>query len=957
MGKCGKKGDRLRKKIESVNRLPGDTSFETGIGGWHGGGLFLRQLSATGKTGFHGKQSLELTRDIPSAMSPCVQELLHPGKRYTLSFYARAEKAGTRLIADLINNHWQWTTSRTCQLENKWNRYSLAVDPKGKTVNGIVFFRLADPEAGPVQIDAVQLEEGSVSTPYVSGEPVALYSTTGYPGEVVVLPERPVLNVSIHDYSLPDKAYPLLLTAELNGRKKTFVLNKKQKHAETFRVEIPYPEIKASGYHPVRLTLSDAGGTIRKFENASFLTTVGQERDKEGFFGLQADHLPIEILPRIGCGAIRTSVPRWHDIERNKGEIRVHPPYDANRFGGLHVTYITGDLNNVPEWAKKTDAGIAEKGTIGRYIQSSADTVRNTGGVLDLQNEPDLTLLEIKGMDRKQACQYYSDMLKEAGTILRKAGRPLQVNHAGGALWFAEEIFRRSADSFDLFAPHPYVYPRDLGANCGFCADPETGGFREQMKQSAELIRKYGNRHGLVIGELGWRLDPAEDADSVYAHRFAAYLARTFLLAKTYPCKRLIWYSGLSWGGYGIWRNENGIRPLPPAAAYAHAATMLRNGKNYELLAESEVYLMRWQKGSRTHFALWQPDEKNTMLELEIPEAEVSSIYGAPLGKNRAVSIGEAPVYFTVPSQRADMVLQKILNGIAGQNPLAVTASLKNIGQVHLQIRNNLPSEWCGTFALDHGKAAAVRIPPKGNAKLDLPCSVKEPVLNYRSDTGKTFRRKLFFPAMTPVRNIASQNWKTFEFQKTAPIVLNRRSDVFPPDPFIRWEGPDDLSVRAFLGWDKQNFYLMAEVTDDEHTNPFQDGQIWQGDSIQFAFDTKNDAIPGAGRDNNDYEFGISTSGLWCWHAPAGKKAPGKPEHIQTEISKSADGKKVIYRLAIPWKELAPLTPEKGQVFGFSMAIHDRDGNVRNYYMAFGQGIANGKSPAQYKKVYLEDIR
>ena len=145
----------------------------------------------------------------------------------------------------------------------------------------------------------------------------------------------------------------------------------------------------------------------------------------------------------------------------------------------------------------------------------------------------------------------------------------------------------------------------------------------------------------------------------------------------------------------------------------------------------------------------------------------------------------------------------------------------------------------------------------------------------------------------------------------------------------------------------------MAEITDDDHCNPARNADLWRGDSIQFAFDTENDAVSNAGYDNNDYEFGVAfASPLWSWHTPAGK-SPGEVPGVKPLIEKS--GNKMIYRLAIPWKNLAPLKPEAGRVFGFSLVVHDRDGSVRNYYMAFGQGISNGKNPSTFRKLVLTD--
>ena len=182
--------------------------------------------------------------------------------------------------------------------------------------------------------------------------------------------------------------------------------------------------------------------------------------------------------------------------------------------------------------------------------------------------------------------------------------------------------------------------------------------------------------------------------------------------------------------------------------------------------------------------------------------------------------------------------------------------------------------------------------------------------------------------------------------------MLDSRKDVFPPDPGIKWTGADDLSGKFFFCYDRSAFYVMAEIRDDEQNNPFSDDQIWRGDSIQLAFDPGNDAVPGRpGYDPDDYEYGASLgSRFWCWQSPlASPGAASGPEH---EIRR--DGDRTIYRLRFPWSTLAPLSPLPGRIFGFALAVKDRDGKNAQTTLCFGgEGIVNGKNPALFRKLIL----
>jgi hypothetical protein len=64
----------------------------------------------------------------------------------------------------------------------------------------------------------------------------------------------------------------------------------------------------------------------------------------------------------------------------------------------------------------------------------------------------------------------------------------------------------------------------------------------------------------------------------------------------------------------------------------------------------------------------------------------------------------------------------------------------------------------------------------------------------------------------------------------------------------------------------------------------------------------------------------------------------------------------ILYRIAIPWRELAPLTPKPGTVFGLNFIIADNDGGgCREFWIGMAPGIAESKQPALYPKFVLEE--
>ena len=223
--------------------------------------------------------------------------------------------------------------------------------------------------------------------------------------------------------------------------------------------------------------------------------------------------------------------------------------------------------------------------------------------------------------------------------------------------------------------------------------------------------------------------------------------------------------------------------------------------------------------------------------------------------------------------------------------------------------------------------------------------------LDFTSDEGAQFALVRTLPGLHPIR-------RGLRLNREPDFILDRREFLLPPDPAVGWKGAQDHSVRLWLGWNDEGLLLHAEVADDDFEHPFDGEKIWKNDCIQFAIDTRNDARPGDRYSVDDYEYGCALDRdakpvAWRWYAPPEKTRGDVSGALRFAVSN--EGGKQLYRITVPWRELAPLRPGAGSVFGANVIVHDRDGGRAKSHMALAPGMVTGKSPAMFLKFYLTD--
>ncbi|RAV06417.1 S-layer homology domain-containing protein [Paenibacillus sp. YN15] len=188
------------------------------------------------------------------------------------------------------------------------------------------------------------------------------------------------------------------------------------------------------------------------------------------------------------------------------------------------------------------------------------------------------------------------------------------------------------------------------------------------------------------------------------------------------------------------------------------------------------------------------------------------------------------------------------------------------------------------------------------------------------------------------------------EWAGAMPISVNRADQI---KNIIGWGGAEDLSGTGYVKWDRGHLYLAMDVQDNLHMQNGTDGDIWQGDSLQFAIDTGR--VNGAGSaQNNEFGMALGPNGVtvWRWMSGNGKPA-GELETVRAAVYRS--GTHTVYELALPWKEVLPenQTPQAGGVLGFSLLINENDGSGRRGWMEYMSGIGSSKNTQLFGDLLL----
>jgi len=985
--RSGAAGSQARK-----NLVAGDTSFETGPGAWS----FMHSpkgAASDDSTGSSGGSSLKLPSSEKSmAFSRFFLNALSENTPYTMSFYAKSDK-GEKVNCIVLTPEWRYLGSKEFQTTADWTRFSFKIPPQTKPATfRIAFGGVIPPGAterqGNIWIDAVQLEEGEAPTDYEASEPLSVSASSGEPGETMSAdPSRGVeLKATVFNAEIPKEALPLKLSCSVKGLDGKELFNGAEElspepGAKDSRVFKALPA-REPGYYVAEISATDKDGKLLKRHSAPFVIAPPQQAipGDKSFFGLHIDYIPYEAARAAGVKWIRIMGAHWRFVEAEMGRMKpiVIPDYKAEGFNVL----CTLDVAPPPKWAQGKAGNIPAKPDFPASFLRRAYLIPGVS-CFEIQNEPDLTF---KAANQDDAALAYAEMLKISYQDVKRANAKLLFNVSGVGEKFADTVFANAIQRFDVAGPHTYTFPRYYGQKAGQAIGPEDGKLKDMLLSWQAKVKAAGGKQELWIGELGWGLDIDEPFDGEFAKAYADTLARTFVIARSVPeVKRLFWFTGLGAleGGryeYGIWTLREGLKPFPAAAAYANAASLIDGATPLPPLSDGDVKAYPFKASNGTVIAVWDcsgvTKGEGAQLKFSQGEAEVRRIDGSALKPDASgelsFEVSSSP-HFVILKDSQQRIADKIASCLR-QRAVNIGLSVPDIETLAITASNSLGSEFAGSVSasicLDGGKpfqvakAQPLKIAAGGSESLQFP--IKPPlgrgggkaVFEIRGQDGQTATLTKKIAPMLPCSRMHAADLDAIDFASLREMIAaDAKDQVQPPDPAVGWQGPEDLSVKAQILWDNEFLYFLADVSDDTHCQRNIGEKIWDGDSIQLAFDALNDATPNGGYDLNDSEIGIALGSnnrpvVWRWIGPEGMKK-GEIKGAQAKIERK--GLHTLYRLALPWAELAPLKPRDGSVFGFNFIVNDDDGAGRKFWIGPAAGIGGGKRPGLFKKFVLTE--
>ncbi len=178
---------------------------------------------------------------------------------------------------------------------------------------------------------------------------------------------------------------------------------------------------------------------------------------------------------------------------------------------------------------------------------------------------------------------------------------------------------------------------------------------------------------------------------------------------------------------------------------------------------------------------------------------------------------------------------------------------------------------------------------------------------------------ELSCPRMSPPPTL---DGRVSDWPALPQVALASKEDWHPAaEAFAEYGGPDDLAAELWAAWDAEACYLAVQVRDNVLVRVRSIAEIDRGDSIVLSF------VSADGKEVNEFVVAPLKSGYPVYRSKPPARA-GEVRAITVGIGSSGEKggvQRLVYEVAIPWSELAPLRGRAGERFALVVSVCDAD--------------------------------
>jgi len=339
----------------------------------------------------------------------------------------------------------------------------------------------------------------------------------------------------------------------------------------------------------------------------------------------------LERIKQAGIASIRDEVS-WGAVEREKGKLVMPEAFDTyvRRAAGqgVNVLLILDYANRFYDDGDRPRSPEAIEG----FCRYAEFVVRHFGKAVRLYevwNEWDISI----GLPQKYrtggSAEDYVKLLKAVSPRIKAADSGVTVMAgactSGGVKkgWLEGIVKLGALDACDAISIHSYNYSDKF---------PQRGpeACAAWMAGVQEMLRKYkGCDVPFYVTEMGWPTHVGKNGTD--PELSGSYLARLYLLARTSPSFKGLWWYDFQDDGWKAEYNEDNfglVRPdLTPKPAYdvlADIAPVVAKGQYVGRLPnpvgannDSPVQILRFKVGREDCWALWSADDQEHQVILE----------------------------------------------------------------------------------------------------------------------------------------------------------------------------------------------------------------------------------------------------------------------------------------------------------------------------------------------------